>query len=102
MTRFNEKLSHQSPRRDKFEIWSGLMEACLYTIRTQSWLMRKLGLNTSTIKESLDILTKGGLLEQLEESDLGRFVYKTTEKGKATLKQYYGLVSQFFGAKDKH
>ncbi len=90
------KGSYKSSRRDKFEIWSALLEACLYSTRTQSWLMRKLGLNTAAIKESLDTLVKAGLLFLTNEPAIGRFEYRTTDKGKSGLKQYYLLISQFF------
>ena len=93
------RVSYKAPRRDKFEIWSGLLEACLYTSRTQSWLMRKLGLNTAAAKESLDKLTSGGLLTSIDEPTMGRYEYKTTEKGKAALNQYYLLITEFFVTK---
>ncbi len=91
-----KRTSYKSPRRDKFEIWSALLEACLRTPRTQSWLMRKIGLNTAAAKEALSILTQGGLLEQLSEPTAGIFEFRTTEKGKAALTQYYQLITYFF------
>jgi len=83
-------------RRSKFEIWAELLEACARTARTQSWLLRKVGLKTSAIKEALDFLVKANLIEQLptSDSDLGEF--RTTEKGEEALTQYYNLVTKYF------
>ncbi len=97
----SQRTSYKAPRRDKFEIWSALLESCLRTPRTQSWLMRKLYLNTAATKNALSILTKGGLLEQLSEPTEGIFELKTTEKGKAALAQYYQLITYFFETKQK-
>ncbi|MDO8125325.1 MAG: winged helix-turn-helix domain-containing protein [Candidatus Hermodarchaeota archaeon] len=97
----SDKTSYKAARRGKFEIWSALLEACLRTPRTQSWLMRKVGLNTAAAKEALSILTSGGLLEQESEPTAGIFEYKTTEKGKAALAQYYQLIASFFGTRHK-
>ena len=97
----SNRTSYRAPRRGKFEIWSALLEACLRTPRTQSWLMRKVGLNTAAAKEALSSLTSGGLLEQESEPTAGVFEYKTTEKGKAALAQYYELITSFFGTKRK-
>jgi len=97
----SNRTSYRAPRRGKFEIWSALLEACLRTPRTQSWLMRKVGLNTAAAKEALSSLTSGGLLEQESEPTAGIFEYKTTEKGKAALAQYYELITSFFGTKRK-
>jgi predicted ArsR family transcriptional regulator len=63
--------------------------------------MRKVGLNTAAAKEALSSLTSGGLLEQESEPTVGIFEYKTTEKGKAALAQYYQLITSFFGTKHK-
>jgi predicted transcriptional regulator len=63
--------------------------------------MRKVGLNTAAAKEALSSLTSGGLLEQESEPAVGIFEFKTTEKGKAALAQYYQLITSFFGTKHK-
>ena len=63
--------------------------------------MRKVYLNTAAAKNALSILTKGGLLKQLSEPTEGIFEFKTTEKGKAALTQYYQLVAYFFEKKQK-
>lgn len=97
----SDRTSYRATRRGKFEIWSALLEACLRTPRTQSWLMRKIGLNTAAAKEALRSLTSGGLLEQESEPTVGIFEYKTTEKGKEALAQYYQLITSFFGTKHK-
>ena len=90
---------YRTGRRDKFEIWSALLEVCAYTVRTQSWIMRKLGLNTTAAKDALETLAKGGLLTQVEKPETGRYEYRTTEKGKAALNQYYLLITKFFSMK---
>ena len=63
--------------------------------------MRKVSLNTAAAKEALGILTKGELLEQVSEPTVGVFEFKTTEKGKDALAQYYQLITSFFGTKHK-
>jgi predicted MarR family transcription regulator len=63
--------------------------------------MRKVYLNTAAAKYALSILTKGELLEQLSEPTEGIFEFKTTEKGKAALAQYYQLITYFFETKQK-
>jgi hypothetical protein len=63
--------------------------------------MRKVYLNTAAAKDALSTLTKGGLLEQLSEPTEGIFEFKTTEKGKAALAQYYQLITYFFETKQK-
>ncbi|MFW9908232.1 MAG: winged helix-turn-helix domain-containing protein [Candidatus Thorarchaeota archaeon] len=83
-------------RRSKYERWAELLEACVWESRTQSWLMRTLGLKTQIIKEDLDFLTKAGLLEQVDEPDVGIFVFQTTEKGKEALSRFYQLVTRYF------
>lgn len=91
-----QRVQRKQMRRSKFEIWAELLEACTRTHRTQSWLLRRVGLKTSTIKEAIDFLVTTGLLETLHssESDLGEF--HTTEKGEEALTQYYELVTKYF------
>ena len=100
-TRPRARTSYKAPRRGKFEIWSALLEACLRTPQSQSWLMRKVGLNTAAAKDALGILTRGELLEQVSQPTAGIYEFKTTEKGKETLAQYYQLITYFFETKQK-
>jgi predicted transcriptional regulator len=58
--------------------------------------MRHLGLKTQMIKEDLDFLIVAGLFEQVDEPEAGIYVFKTTEKGREALEQFYILVTQFF------
>ena len=58
--------------------------------------MRMLGLKTQMIKEDLQFLLDAGLFEQVDEPDTGIYVFKTTEKGREALDQFYTLVTQFF------
>lgn len=92
---------YKTPRREKFEIWSAVLEVCLRTPRTQSWLMRKIGLNTAAAKDALKTLTKGQLLQQINERTAGIIGFKTSEKGRAALTQYYQLITYFFEPKSK-
>jgi predicted transcriptional regulator len=73
-----------------------LLEACVWESRTQSWLMRHLGLKTQMIKEDLQFLLGAGLFEQIDAPEAGIYVFKTTEKGREALDQFYTLVTQFF------
>ena len=91
-----KRIQRKAVRRSKFEIWAELLEACARTARTQSWLLRRVGLKTSAIKEALDFLVTTGLIEKLPstDSDLGEFY--TTSKGEEALTQYYQLVTKYF------
>ena len=92
---------YKTPCREKFEIWSAVLEACLRTPRTQSWLMRKIGLNTAAAKDALRTLAKGQLLEQIKEPTAGVIGFKTSERGRVALTQYYQLITYFFEPKSK-
>ena len=91
-----QKVQRKQVRRSKFEIWAELLEACARTPRTQSWLLRRVGLKTQAVKEALDFLVTASLIENhpSADSDLGTF--QTTEKGEEALKQYYDLVTKYF------
>lgn len=82
-------------RRSKFEIWAEVLEACVYTTRTQSWLLRRVGLKTKMIKKALDFLITAGLIKQLPTSE-DRREFRTTAKGEEALMQYYQLVTEYF------
>jgi len=91
-----QRVERKRVRRSRFEIWAEILETCARTARTQSWLLRRVGLKTSAIKEALDFLVTAGLIEQLpsSDSDLGEF--QTTTKGEKALTQYYQLVTKYF------
>ncbi|MFX0201076.1 MAG: winged helix-turn-helix domain-containing protein [Candidatus Hodarchaeota archaeon] len=91
-----QRVEQKRVRRSRFEIWAEILETCARTSRTQSWLLRRVGLKTSAIKEALDFLVTAGLIEQLPslDRDLGEF--QTTTKGEAALTQYYQLVTKYF------
>ena len=80
----------------KYEIWSEILEACAWTAKTQSWLMRKLGLKTSAMKDALTFLVSAQLLTKHDEPKPIQYLYKTTEKGKSALQRYYELVTEYF------
>jgi len=58
--------------------------------------MRHLGLKTQMVKDDLGFLVDAGLFEQVDEPESGIYVFKTTEKGREALDQFYTLVTQFF------
>jgi predicted transcriptional regulator len=84
------------PRRTKYERWVEILEACVWEVRTQSWLMRHLGMKTQIIKEDLSFLLEADLLKQMDEPQEGIYEFKTTDKGRDALTQFYKLVTQFF------
>jgi len=57
--------------------------------------MRTLGLKTQMIKEAIQFLLDAELVEQVDEPETGIYVYKTTDKGRAALDQFYKLVTKF-------
>jgi len=86
-----------SSRRNKFEIWSEVMESCLRTPRTQTWLLRKIRLKTQIIKNTLQFLLSRHLIEKIDTTD--GIKYQTTEKGEKALIKYYNLINDFFELK---
>ena len=81
-------------RRNKFEIWSEILESCLRTPRTQTWLLREIRLKTQAIKETLHFLLLRHLIEQID--DINGIKYQTTKKGEEALIKYYNLINDFF------
>jgi predicted transcriptional regulator len=91
-----------SLRRNRFEIWSEILEACLRTCRTQSWLIRKIGVKTSVMKEALEVLEEKGLIEKVENPEAGlNFEFRTTMKGEQALLHYYKLITEYFTTNEK-
>jgi predicted transcriptional regulator len=83
-----------SLRRNRFEIWSEILEGCLRTCRTQSWLIRKVGVKTSVLKEALEAFEEKGLIEKVENTEVGlNFEFRTTKKGEQALLHYYELIT---------
>ncbi|MFQ5820723.1 MAG: winged helix-turn-helix domain-containing protein [Candidatus Heimdallarchaeota archaeon] len=91
-----QRIQRKLVRRSKFEIWVEILEACVRTSRSQSWLLQRVGLKTQTIKESLHFLIVSGLLKQLLISNGDRREFQTTMKGEEALSQYYELVTKYF------
>ena len=81
-------------KRNKFEIWSEVLESCLRTPRTQTWLLREIRLKTQVIKETLQFLLLRHLVEQID--DINGIRYQTTKKGEEALIKYYNLINSFF------
>ncbi|TFG17520.1 MAG: hypothetical protein EU530_10500 [Promethearchaeota archaeon] len=52
-------------RRRRYEIWAEILEVCLQSPRTQSWIIRELRLKTQNAKEALDFLAKRDLIEPI-------------------------------------
>ena len=86
-------------RRTKYEIWAEILEVCLNSPRSQSWIIRELRLKTVNAKEALDFLSNRGLikLDHLENSKWDG--YKTTDLGKQALHDFYKLIRQYFRSK---
>jgi hypothetical protein len=53
-------------------------------------------MKTQIMKEDLAFLVDAELLDQLDEPQEGIYEFKTTEKGREALTQFYKLVTQFF------
>jgi predicted transcriptional regulator len=93
----NKKSFPHTPRRNKFQIWAEILESCLSTSRTQSWLLRYLHLKTITIKEALDFLLSARLIELVDpfQTVNNTREYRTTIKGEEALALYYQLMTKF-------
>jgi len=91
-----QRMQQKAVRRSKFEIWAEILEACVRLSRLQSWLLRRVGLKTQTIKEALHFLMATGLIKQNQSSNGDRREYQTTMKGEEALTQYYELVTKYF------
>lgn len=86
-----------SSKRSKFEIWAEILELCLRKKRTQTWLLKKTRLQTSTIKRALQFLSSRNLIDQLNDDEFIK--YQTTDRGKETLERFYTLINEYFGLK---
>jgi predicted transcriptional regulator len=85
-----------STQRNKFEIWSEILEACNKVPRTQSWLLRELRLKTSSVKNSISFLIERELIYQVEVEKYNTVAYLITDKGKEALRNYYTLITKYF------
>ena len=83
-------------RRTKYEIWAEILEVCLKSPRSQSWIIRQLGLKTIKAKEALDFLVKRNLIELIQAENNNWDCYKTTISGKQALNDFYKLIRQYF------
>jgi len=92
----NKDGKNKSTRRNKFELWSEILETCNKVPRTQSWLLRELRLKTSSVKDSLSFLVERELICQVEEENYNTVAYLTTDKGKEALRNYYTLITKYF------
>ncbi|OLS16153.1 MAG: hypothetical protein RBG13Loki_0200 [Promethearchaeota archaeon CR_4] len=92
----SSELTSGSSRRNQFEIWAEVLEVCVRTGRTQSWLLRQLRLKTSAIKEALEFLLGAGLIAATINADVDTRQYQTTPKGEEALTTYYKLITKYF------
>lgn len=90
------KSAQSSPRRTKYDVWAEILKSCTTMARTQSWLLVKLRLTTTTVKDSLNFLATAKLIEAVEEPKVSGTKYKTTAKGQQALKVYQHLVTRYF------
>ena len=88
-----------SSRRTKYETWSEILEVCLYTSRSQTWILQKLGLKTSALKEALQFLLERELLDKEQKAEI--ILYKTSSKGEEALILFYKLITSYFSSKSK-
>jgi predicted transcriptional regulator len=91
-----KKSSEVVARRNRFEIWAQLLELCLRAGKTQSWLLRKLGVNTNALKDALEFLETRELLTRVDLETLDTAGYITTPRGEEALLAYYTLVKNYF------
>ena len=81
-------------RRNKYDILAVILTACRNRPRTQSWLIRHLGLSTSSAKFFLSFLVASKLVE-VKKSQVQK-TYTTTANGKKALRHYVVLTTQYF------
>ncbi len=83
-------------RRTKYEIWAEILEVCLKSPRSQSWILRELRLKTVNAKEALDFLSERGLIEMIHLENSKWDGYRTTILGKQALHDFYKLLRHYF------
>jgi len=81
-------------RRNKYDILAVILETCRKRPRTQSWLIRHLGLSTSSAKFFLNFLISAKLIEANKLQD--QKIFTTTADGKKALRHYVILTTQYF------
>ncbi len=92
----SNQTSSGASRRNQFEIWAEVLEVCLRSGRTQSWLLRQLRLKTSAIKEAIEFLLGARLIVATLKTDDDTREYQTTPKGEEALTTYYKLITKYF------
>ena len=83
-------------RRSKSAILAEVLESCVVQPRTQTWLLRKVGLTTAIIQRVVKFLVHADLLLESNNLATGNIEYRTTVKGKEALAQYLLLMTKFF------
>ena len=71
---------HQSPRRNKYEIWIEILDLCIADNIHLSYIMRELRLQTGKCKEYLKFLLERDLIDVIDTEQDG-IIYQTTQKG---------------------
>ena len=86
---------HQSPRRNKYEIWIEILDFCTADNIHLSYIIRELRLQTGKCKEYLKFLLERDLLNVIE-TDQNGIIYQTTEKGRECVKEFLEDINKFF------
>lgn len=86
---------HQSPRRNKYEIWIEILDLCTANNIHLSYIIRELRLQTGKCKEYLKFLLERDLLNVIDTEQDG-IIYRTTEKGRECVKQFLEDINKFF------
>ena len=86
---------HQSPRRNKYEIWIEILDLCTVDDIHLSYIMRELRLQTGKCKEYLKFLLERDLLNVIETQQDG-IIYQTTLKGRECVKTFLEDINKFF------
>jgi len=89
------ELIHNSPRRNKYEIYAEILDLCTQDKIHLSFIIRELRLQTQKCKEYLVFLVSRGLLS-LIETEINDFIYVTTEKGRDGVKEFLSVLDQYF------
>ena len=84
-----------SPRRNKYEIWTEILDLCTTDNIHLSFIIRELRLQTDKCKEYLKFLVERGLIAVIETERNG-IIYQTTKKGKECVKTFLEAIHQFF------
>ena len=80
--------------RNKYDILALILDSCRKQPRSQSWLVRHLGIPSSSAKKFVNFLIAAKLIEANKRQE--QKTYTTTARGKKALKHYIALTAQYF------